>query len=441
MNSGGAETKLSKEQRDALGLVSIGTVLEYFDLMLYIHMSVILNELFFPIADPIVKSFVPAFSFCTSYFLRPFGAMFFGYIGDIFGRRTTIILTTILMSCCCITIASLPTYERIGITAPIILTICRMIQGMSASAEVTGVEIYLTETIKPPKQYPLVASVTLFQAIGSLLALGVASIFTSSLLFSQETAKYSWRFAFLFGATIGIIGAFARTSLKEAAEFSDRQRIFKSRLLTDGTQLKILEPKVPVLLSIAFFFIHCAQPLCFYFLYVHCAHLLEDTFGFSPIQVINNNLLVKIVDVLALIGLIYLSYRIHPLKLLRAKFVMFITSIVMFAIFIKIFPSSRTIFIFQCIGTTFLLEQVPATPIFFKYFPVIKRFRYAGVISALAKMAAYLTTSFGLVVFTKKFGFNGIFVILLPLSMCFAASVLYFEKKEKDALRKANASM
>jgi len=134
---------LSSEQKEAIGLLSVGTFLEYFDLLLYVHMAVLLNELFFPKADPFTASLLSAFAFCSTYVLRPFGALIFGYIGDNIGRKTTVIITTMMMSLSCILMASLPTYSQIGITASWLVTICRMVQGLSAMGEVTGANIYI----------------------------------------------------------------------------------------------------------------------------------------------------------------------------------------------------------------------------------------------------------------------------------------------------------
>src|SRR3954467_5964040 len=85
------QTNLTKAQKEAVGLLSIGTFLEYFDLMLYVHMAVLLNELFFPKTDPFTASLFSAFSFCSTYLLRPFGALIFGYIGDNLGRKVVVI--------------------------------------------------------------------------------------------------------------------------------------------------------------------------------------------------------------------------------------------------------------------------------------------------------------------------------------------------------------
>ena len=83
------QKSLTREQKEAVGLLSIGTFLEYFDLMLFVHMAVLLNELFFPKTDPFTGSLLSAFAFCSTYLLRPFGALIFGYIGDNIGLSAT----------------------------------------------------------------------------------------------------------------------------------------------------------------------------------------------------------------------------------------------------------------------------------------------------------------------------------------------------------------
>jgi MHS family proline/betaine transporter-like MFS transporter len=87
-------SSLTKEQKEAIGLLSVGTFLEYFDLMLYVHMAVLLNELFFPKSDPHTASLMSALAFCSTFVFRPIGALVFGYIGDNIGRRTTVSMST-----------------------------------------------------------------------------------------------------------------------------------------------------------------------------------------------------------------------------------------------------------------------------------------------------------------------------------------------------------
>src|SRR5476651_952033 len=101
-------SSLKKEQKQAVGLLQIGTFLEYFDLLLYVHMAVLLNDLFFPKTDLHTQALLTACTFCSTWVLRPFGAMLFGYIGDNYGRTTTVIITTMLMALSCLIMATLP---------------------------------------------------------------------------------------------------------------------------------------------------------------------------------------------------------------------------------------------------------------------------------------------------------------------------------------------
>ena len=222
------QQSLTREQKEAVGLLSIGTFLEYFDLMLYVHMAVLLNELFFPKTDAHTAMLITAFSFCSTYLLRPVGALIFGYIGDNIGRKHTVIITTFLMALSSLTMFLLPTYAQIGIAATWIVTICRIVQGMSSMGEIVGAELYLTELTRPPKQYAVVALISVMSTLGLFGALGVATIITKY--------GFNWRYAFLFGAGIALIGSMARTALRETPEFVDARK----RLIIK-TDLKISE--------------------------------------------------------------------------------------------------------------------------------------------------------------------------------------------------------
>ncbi len=387
---GSKQEKLGSEQKKAVGLLSIGTFLEYFDLMLYIHMAVLLNELFFPKTDPFTASLLSAFAFCSSYILRPFGALIFGFIGDFIGRKSVIVITTIIMAITCTTIAVLPTYAQIGITASWIITICRMVQGMAASAESRGAEIYITESIKPPLQYPLVAIITVFSAVGTSFALGISSIFTNVNIFGTEN-QY-WRVAFFLGALIGLVGGVARTSLREASEFANKKKMLKmkftdNKIEWDKNYFKdTFDNEKTFLTSLAYFIICCARPPCFYFIYIYCSDVLKHDFGLSAGTIISHNFWVSIVDMCGLLFLAYISSRIYPLTILKAKLFLFFTCIIFFPAAMYTYPSELTVFVFQCLASLFVFDDVPASPVFYKHFPIIKRFTYTSLLSSFAKL-------------------------------------------------------
>ena len=214
--SNNIQTKLNRDQKEAIGLLSIGTFLEYFDLMLYVHMAVLLNELFFPQTDPHTAKLLSAFAFCSVFIFRPIGSLVFGWIGDNIGRKYTVIITTMMMSFSCLLIANLPTYSQIGIAASYLLTICRILQGLSSMGEIVGAEIYLTEMTKPPAQYPAVMLIAVCSVLGGTAALGIASLVTSFGL--------NWRIAFWMGAGTAIVGTIARTTLRETPDFANAKK-------------------------------------------------------------------------------------------------------------------------------------------------------------------------------------------------------------------------
>jgi MFS family permease len=431
------QKSLTGEQKQAIGLLSIGTFLEYFDLMLYVHMAVLLNELFFPKTDPFTASLLSAFAFCSTYLLRPFGALIFGYIGDNIGRKAVIVITTVIMAFACTTITVLPTYVKIGITASWIITICRMLQGMAASAESRGAEIYITESIKPPLQYPMVAIVTVFSSVGTSFALGICSIFTNPNILGTEY-EY-WRVAFLFGAIVGLIGGVARTSLKEATEFAHKKKLLKKKFEDNNVQWdedyinNTFDNKKTFFTSLAYFFICCARPPCFYFIYIYSADILKHDLKLPVGEIISHNFWVSLVDMFGLCFLAYISNKIYPLKILKAKLFLFFTCIIFFPVCMQAYPSVNTVFIFQCLAALFVFDDIPASPVFYRHFPVMKRFTYTSLISSVAKLMTYVITSFGLVYSTKYFGYYGIFIILIPVGILYYLSVRHFDIMEKQA--------
>ena len=296
---------LSRQQKEAVGLLQIGTFLEYFDLMLYVHMAVLLNELFFPKTDPHTAALIAAFAFCSTYVLRPLGALLFGWVGDNIGRKPTVVITTMMMAISCIVMANLPTYAQIGISAAWVITICRIMQGLSAMGEVIGAEIYLTEVIPLPQRYFVVSCIRIVDDLGSVIAIAIASLVT--------IAGMNWRVAFWVGACIAVVGSVARIRLRETPEFIAA----KSRMKNSINGKK---EKVSLKLAIAYFLMHCGYPIFFFFSFVFCASILKNKFGYSPEEIIHQNLIVALVALASDITYTLLSKNIFPLKILTVKF-------------------------------------------------------------------------------------------------------------------------
>jgi MFS family permease len=436
-------SSLRREQKEAIGLLQIGTFLEYFDLMLYVHMAVLLNDLFFPKTDPHTAALLSAFAFCSTYVLRPFGALLFGYIGDQIGRKTTVIITTMMMAISCLIMANLPTYSQIGISAAWIVTLCRLLQGLSSMGEVIGANLYLTEITKPPERYPIVATLAISTVLGSTMALVIASLVTST--------GFNWRLAFWIGTGIALVGSVARTRLRETPDFVDMKRRMRKAIedaSSDGLGkaadlLKSTSPlfkeKVNWQTFTAYFFVLCGWPTAFFFSYVHCGMILKNQFGYTPEQVIHQNFKVSLFQLLSWTSVAVLCRWIHPLKIVKVRSFIFYFLAIFLPFLMNNAVSAHDIFLLQAAVVVFGLHDIPAVPIFIINFPILKRFTTFSFSYALSRAVVYIITSFALVYLTNAFSHYGLWFVMFPISLMFLWGLNHFEKLEKKFETPSNA--
>lgn len=422
----GKFSSLTKQQKEAVGLLSIGTFLEYFDLMLYVHMAVLLNELFFPKADPYTQAIYSALAFCSTFVFRPLGALIFGYIGDNIGRKTTVVITTFMMGISCLIMAITPTYSEIGFTATVIITLCRAIQGLSSIGEIVGAEIYLSEITKPPIQYLLVSLVIVFATLGATSALGMASFITS--------LELNWRYAFWCGAFIAIVGTLARTTLRETPEFADAKRHISTVFTVTDTKkhtsllLHNLNKENTKKTYLAYLLMQCTRPIWFYFSFIYCGNILKNSFEYTAAQVINQNFIVSMIDLLITILLTGLNYKIHPFKILTVKLILFLVFIPIFPFLMLNISTPFQLLLIQVFVNSVGVSDFPADAVLFKNFPVLKRFTCTSLTFAVSRALMYIITSFGLVYLVDFFNYWGLLIVIIPVMIGYIYGFLHFKK-------------
>lgn len=287
--------------------------------------------------------------------------------------------------------------------------------------EIVAAEIYLTETIRPPAQYPAVGLMSCSSALGTMAALGVAMIVFS--------LNMEWRLAFWFGASIAMIGSIARTRLRETPEFLQSKRFMKKNTpeRMQQNQSFNLEKKRT---SAAFFLIYCAWPVCFYFVYVHCGNILKFSFNYSAQEIIQQNFYVSLVQTIGYLLFAFLSYYTHPLRILKYKLYAIFPVLLICPYLLSVISNGTQLFYIQSFLIFFAMTAAPAMPIFIKRFPVFKRFTYTSFIYALTRASMYVLTSFGLVYLTELFGHWGLWLILIPCALSFWWGVKHFETLE-----------
>ncbi|WHA04970.1 MFS transporter [Candidatus Bandiella numerosa] len=412
-------TKLTGKQKEAVFLLSIGTLLEYFDLMLYIHLSTILNDLFFPKTDPMITKILGATAFCMTFVLRPVGGYIIGRIGDTIGRKHTVLITTFLMAGSCLTMAMFPTYAEVGIWATIAILLCRMVQGFSSLGEAMGAGVYLAETLKSPYKYIANGLIDIQARMGGFLALGIASLVLNY--------NFSWRYAFFIGAGIAVIGLVARRRLRETPEFVSYQTRMKLQKQLDN----IIDEKVEMRSCLAMALSIIVFPFGYYIAYMYLGDFMKDSLGMTAEQVINHNFKFSIIDISVLGFFVYLYRYIHPINIaLLSSFILLFTLLLTPYCLehIHALGGENVIFILQAgieqIGTINLLMWM-------KHFPISKRFTAVAATFGISSAIGYAIVAYGLIPLTTWFGYYGIWVLFAPAIIGFIWALSYLMKLEK----------
>jgi MFS transporter, MHS family, proline/betaine transporter len=202
---------------------AVGNILEWYDFALYGYFAPVFAATFFPSEEPSV-SLLSAFGvFAIGFLARPLGALLFGYIGDTIGRREALAWSVILMAIPTVVMGLLPTYAMIGIAAPLALTLCRFLQGLSVGGEFTGSVTFLVEHASP-SQRGYIGSWAGFSAqLGALLGSGVGALVASSLT-EEALHQWGWRIPFLLGSLIAFAGWYLRTRIPESPAFEHVRR-------------------------------------------------------------------------------------------------------------------------------------------------------------------------------------------------------------------------
>ncbi|ARP97017.1 MFS transporter [Bordetella genomosp. 13] len=196
---------------------SIGNALEWFDLVVYGFFAVIISKLFFPSTNETVSLLLTLGTFGVSFFMRPLGALVLGVYADRVGRRATLTLSIMLMMLGTLLIAIMPTYDSIGIWAPIGIVVARMIQGFSAGGEFGSATAFLAE--HTPNRRGFFASWQVAsQGLTTLLAAGFGAGLTQWLT-PEQLNSWGWRIPFFFGLLIGPVAYYIRTRIDETPDF------------------------------------------------------------------------------------------------------------------------------------------------------------------------------------------------------------------------------
>ena len=197
----------------------IGTAIEWYDFFLYgTAAALIFNKLFFPTFDPMVGTLLAFATYALGFIARPLGGLVFGHYGDKIGRKTMLYLTLLIMGVATAVIGLLPTYETLGIWAPILLIACRLIQGFGLGGEWGGAVLMAVEHAPEDRRGFYGSWPQLGAPLGLVLGTLVFSI-VSSLMTDAQFYAWGWRLPFLFSIVLVIVGLWIRFTIAESPEF------------------------------------------------------------------------------------------------------------------------------------------------------------------------------------------------------------------------------
>ncbi len=213
---GTARPLTRKERTTAIVGVCSGNLVEWYDFFIYAYTSIYFASLFFPAGDQTSQLLATAGIFAVGFFMRPLGGWIFGYIADTRGRKISMIISVFMMCGGSLMIAVMPTYATVGVAAPVLLVVARLMQGLSVGAEYGTGATYISEVSRAGRRsfYGSFQYMTIIA--GQLLALLTVAVL-QLVLSEQDLKAWGWRVPFLIGALASIVVVYLRRTMRETA--------------------------------------------------------------------------------------------------------------------------------------------------------------------------------------------------------------------------------
>ncbi|MCR0981338.1 MFS family transporter [Roseomonas populi] len=250
---------------------SSGNLVEWYDFYVYAATALYFAPAFFPSGDSTTQLLNSAAVFAVGFLMRPIGGWLFGTIGDRFGRRTSMMISVLMMCFGSLMIAVLPTYASIGVAAPVLLVVARLIQGLSVGGEYGTSATYMSE-VAAQKHRGFFASFQYVTLIGGQLLALLVLVILQGIFPAEEIRAWAWRIPFFIGAAAAIVALFLRRALHETTTKASRS---KEGTGTIALLLRHPKPLLQVILLTS------GGSLAFYTYTTYMQKFLVNTSGFS----------------------------------------------------------------------------------------------------------------------------------------------------------------
>ena len=285
-----ASSSSRREERKIIFASSLGTVFEWYDFFLYGALAAVISKQFFAGVNDTTAFIFALMAFAAGFLVRPFGALVFGRLGDMIGRKYTFLVTIVLMGLSTFAVGLLPTYASIGIAAPIILVILRMLQGLALGGEYGGAATYVAEHAPHGKRGFYTGFIQSTATLGLLLSLLV--VLGSRYISGDQFETWGWRLPFLLSIVLLAISTWIRMSMHESPAFVKMKaqgKVSKSPIRESFTSW----PNLKVVLT-ALFSINAGQAVTFYTAQFYVLFFMTQMLKMDPAQA-NTLLIISVV--------------------------------------------------------------------------------------------------------------------------------------------------
>ncbi|HHY39743.1 MAG TPA: MHS family MFS transporter [Syntrophaceticus sp.] len=279
-----------KEQEYSVGLkravfaASIGNAIEWFDYASYGYLATVIASVFFPPGDRTLALLATFAVFAISFIIRPIGGVVWGHYGDKLGRRLTLILEVSIMSAATFAIGLIPSYASIGVLAPILLLLCRIVQGFSASGEYAGAASFIAEYAPPKKRGLLVSLVPASTAFGLMTGCLIVAVL-EYLLPEAALHSWGWRIPFLLALPFGSIVLYMRMKLEDTPVFTEMKEKAEAKKSEDtiepGSFAGVMKYKKNIIRA---FCVILLNAIGFYILLSYMPTYLTEEVGFGKVE-------------------------------------------------------------------------------------------------------------------------------------------------------------
>ncbi|MFE5645983.1 MFS transporter [Rhodococcus sp. NPDC056516] len=307
----------------AVKATMLGNAMEWFDFGVYAYLATTIGKVFFPDASGSAQLLSTFAIFAAAFIVRPLGGLFFGPLGDRIGRKKVLATTIILMAGSTFAIGLIPSYESIGIAAPILLVLLRLLQGFSTGGEYGGASTFVAE-YAPDKRRGFFASFLEFGTLaGYVAAAGIVTII-QTVVSAEDLLQWGWRIPFLIAGPLGLIGLYLRLRLEETPAFQMMEQAEERSLADESTGKKLRETLVdnwrPLVLCIV---LVATYNIAHYGLLSYMPTYLTNTLGYDESHGL---VLMIIVMIVMMMGISYVgkfSDRVGRKPLLLSGFIGF----------------------------------------------------------------------------------------------------------------------